>query len=77
MTNIASGIRIRRSAQLLRRSRGRISAYLDYFLWWFAYLYFGLRRGPITPPGPAVVLMDRKDLNLKKNQPVQAKTLTN
>ena len=27
---------------------------------------FRLGRGPITPPGPAMVLMDRKDLN-KKN----------
>ena len=25
--------------------------------------YFGLGSGPITPPGPEMVLMDRKDLN--------------
>ena len=24
---------------------------------------FGLGRGPITPPGPAMVLLDRKDIN--------------
>ena len=28
--------------------------------------YFGLGRGPITPPNPAMVRMDRKDLNLNK-----------
>ena len=26
---------------------------------------FGLGRSPITPPGPAMALMDRKDLNPK------------
>ena len=29
---------------------------------------FGLGRGPITPPGPAMVLMDQKDLNSKNKQ---------
>ena len=29
-------------------------------------LYFGLGRGPITSPGPAMVPMDRKDLNSNK-----------
>ena len=28
--------------------------------------YFGLGRGPITPPGPAMVRTDRKDLNSNK-----------
>ena len=35
------------------------------FLWWFAHLYFGPGRGPITPPGPAMVRLDQKDLNSK------------
>ena len=34
-------------------------------MWWFAHLCFGLGRGPITPPDPAMVLMDRRDLNSK------------
>ena len=29
---------------------------------------FGLERGPITPPGPAMVLTDRKDLNSNKTK---------
>ena len=33
---------------------------------WFAHLHFVLGRGAITPPGPAMIRMDRKDLNLKK-----------
>ena len=33
------------------------------FRWWFAHLCLGLGRSPITLPGPAMVLMDRKDLN--------------
>ena len=35
---------------------------------WFAHLCFGLGRGPTTPPGPAMVLMDRKDVNLNKTE---------
>ena len=35
---------------------------------WFAHLCSGLGRGPDTPPGPAMVLMDRKDLNTAKNR---------
>ena len=30
--------------------------------------YFGLGKGPITPPGPAIVRMDRKYLNSKKTK---------
>ena len=37
-----------------------MSAYLATFT---AHLYFGLGRRPITPPGPAMVRSDRKDLN--------------
>ena len=33
------------------------------FFWWFAHVWFGLGRGPTTPPRPAMVFMDRKDLN--------------
>ena len=41
------------------------------FFRWFTHLRFGLGRGPITPPGPAVVSMDRKDLNkIKKERSV-------
>ena len=32
----------------------------------FAHLCFGLGGGPITPLGPAIVRMDRKDLNSNK-----------
>ena len=35
---------------------------------WFAHLCFGLGRGPMTPPDPATVLMDRKDLNSNKTK---------
>ena len=36
----------------------------DYFFsGWFAHLCFGLGRGLITPPDPAMALTDRKDLN--------------
>ena len=28
----------------------------------FAQLWLGLGRGPITPPGPAMVLMGRKEV---------------
>ena len=37
----------------------------------FAHLYFGLGRGPIIPPGPAMGLMDRKDLNSNKNKTIK------
>ena len=37
-----------------------------FFHLWFAHLYFGLGRGPITHPCPAMVLMDRKDQNSNK-----------
>ena len=40
-----------------------LSTYWAAFLWWFAHLRFGLERGPIIPPGPAMVLMDQRDLN--------------
>ena len=43
------------------------------FSWWFVHLGFGLGRGPITPPGPAMVLMDRKELNSKKYEKYTAK----
>ena len=29
---------------------------------------FALGRGPITPPSPAMVIMDQKDLNSKKKK---------
>ena len=35
---------------------------LDAFSGWFANLSFALGRGPHTPPGPAMVVIDRKDL---------------
>ena len=41
------------------------SAYWATFLRWFAHPCFGLGSGPITPLGPAMVLMDRRDLNSK------------
>ena len=41
-----------------------LSAYLTTFSRWFAHLCFGLGRGPITPPGPAMALTDQNDLNL-------------
>ena len=31
-------------------------------------ILFGLGRGPITPPGPAMVWLDRKDLNSSKTK---------
>ena len=43
-----------------------LSAYWPAFLWWFAHLCSGLGRDPITLPSPAMVLMDRRDLNSKK-----------
>ena len=43
-----------------------ISAFLATFYWWFALLCFGLGRGPITPPSPAMVQTDPKDLNSNK-----------
>ena len=54
--------------------RGRIFYRVDAILFGlFGYFFtggsptcFGLGRGPITPPGPAVVRMDRKDLNSNK-----------
>ena len=39
-----------------------------FFFGWFDRLCFGLGRGPITSPGPAIVLMDRKDLNSNKTK---------
>ena len=45
-----------------------LSAYWATSLWGFDHLCFGLGRGSIIPPGPAMVLMDRMDLNLKKIQ---------
>ena len=44
---------------------GNTLGLLGYFLWWVAHLCFGLARGPITLPGPAMVLMDQRDLNSK------------
>ena len=38
-----------------------------FFSWCFAHICFDFGRGPITSPGPAMVLMDRKDLNSKNN----------
>ena len=35
---------------------------------WFAHLCFDLGRGPITPPGPAMVRTDRNDLNSNKTK---------
>ena len=40
------------------------------FSGWFAHLCFGLGRGPIIPPGPEMVVIDRKDLNKKKYQQI-------
>ena len=42
-----------------------------FFFSWFAHPWFGLGRVPITPPGPAMVFVDRKDLNKKKNKKKQ------
>ena len=50
-----------------------ISASLAFFHQWFAHLCFGLGRGPITPPGPAMALMDRKGLNSNKTNKKQTK----
>ena len=46
------------------------SAYLATFPRWFARLCFGgpLGRDPITPPGPAMVLIDRNNPNSKKTK---------
>ena len=41
---------------------------MGFFLWWFAHLCFGLGRGSITPPGPAMVLMNRRGLNPKRKK---------
>ena len=38
------------------------------FLWVVRPPYFGLARGPITLPGPPILLMDRKDLNSSKTK---------
>ena len=35
---------------------------------WFGHLPFGLGRGPITPPGPAMVRTDLEDLNSNKTK---------
>ena len=44
------------------------SGLLATFCRWFAHMWSGLGRGPIIPPGPAMVFMDRKDLNSKNNK---------
>ena len=36
------------------------------FTRWFVHLYFGLGRGSITPPSPAMFRTDQKDLNSNK-----------
>ena len=45
--------------------------FLAFFLWRFARSGFGLGRGLITPPGPAMALTGRKDLNSTKLKPNQ------
>ena len=48
-----------------------LSTYLAPSSWWFAHVCFGLGRGPITPPGPAMIITDRKDLNSTKKKKLQ------
>ena len=43
---------------------------------WFAHLCFGLGRGPITSPGPAMVRTDRKDLNSNRTKKYPPPTQT-
>ena len=56
------------------RGPSHISAYVGYFHQWFAHPCFGLGRGPITHPGPAMILMDRRNLN-SKNTNTHERTL--
>ena len=58
-------INIKEMMKLFMFVKGMLLA-LWVFLLWFAHLVFDLGRGPITPPGPAMVLMDQKELNSKK-----------
>ena len=50
---------------------GILSADFGLLSRWFAHSGFGLGRGPITPPGPAMALTGRKDLNSTKPKPNQ------
>ena len=48
---------------ILGESTGKNSECLATFSGWFDHLYFGLGRGPISPPCLEMVFIDRKDLN--------------
>ena len=45
-----------------------ILGFFGYFVLGAPPTGFGIWRGPVTPPGPAVVRMDRKDLNSNKTK---------
>ena len=61
-----SDSRLRLIAQLSRTPSSYEHPWPFGFFWWFSHLWFGLGRDPITPPDPAMVFIDRNDLNLKK-----------
>ena len=50
------------------RSFQKYSAFLAAFTPVVRPPYFGLERGPLTSPGPAMVRTDRKDLNSNKTK---------
>ena len=56
---------MKQAAMKLRNFVYTLGLLTDFFSW-FAHLYLGLRRSPITPPSPAMVLMDREDISSKK-----------